>query len=266
MFPSTPRRLEITSTDKGLSICQSKYIRELLQRHPEITESALTPYGGWRDSFDDTEEKEESPDPMEVKAAQSLTGETLWLVVRSRPDIAFAVTRMSQLSTKRPRDALSIGQSVLKFLRETPNDGLLFGPATGTLGSCEELTCPVTERSLTVFSDASFAPGGGRSCQGIVVHWAGVPLQWEASRQTLTSLSTAERELTSLVSAAQVGQAVAALIEEVLGHRLERCLYGDNQASLAIAQGPTSWRTRHLFFCLKGLSRLGRVEPPAHCR
>ena len=127
---------EVTSTDKGLSICQSKYIKELLQRHPEVTESCLTPYGGWRDSFDDTEEKEESPDPAEVKMAQSLTGEALlWLVVRSRPDLAFAVTRMSQLSTKRPRDAIFIGQSVLKFLKQTPNDGLLFGPAAGTLGS-----------------------------------------------------------------------------------------------------------------------------------
>ena len=55
--------------------------------------------------------------------------------------------------------AISIGQSVLKFLKGTPNDGLLFGPATGTLGSCEELTRPVTERSLTAFSDALFVPG-----------------------------------------------------------------------------------------------------------
>ena len=57
------------------------------------------------------------------------------------------------------------------------------------------------------------------------------------ARQSLTSLSTAESGLTGLVSAVQVGQAVAALIEEIVGHRFHRCLYGDDQASLAIAQG-----------------------------
>ena len=61
----------------------------------------------------------------------------------------------------------------------------------------------------------------------------------------MTFLSTAESELTGLVGAAQIGQAVAALIEEIVGFKLECRLYGDNQASLLIAQGPTSWRTRH---------------------
>ena len=166
--------LEIRSTAQGLSVCQSKYIEELLRRHPEIKEATSTPYSGWRDAYDDTETRDECPDPAEVKLAQSLTGEALWLVVRSRPDLAFAVTRMSELSTKRPRDAISIGHSVLKFLKGTQQEGLMFGPPAGTLGSREQLTRPETARPLNVYSDASFAPGGGRSCQGIVVHWAGL--------------------------------------------------------------------------------------------
>ena len=51
-------------------MCQSKYIKELLPRHPEITEAAVTPYSGWRDAYDETEEREEReeyPDPTEVK-------------------------------------------------------------------------------------------------------------------------------------------------------------------------------------------------------
>ena len=92
------------------------------------------------------------------------------------------------------------------------------------------------------------------------MHTAEAPIQWEASRQSLTCLSTAESELTSPVSAVQIGQALAALIEEIVGHRLDQCLYGDYQASLAIAQGPTSWRTRHLrirYFALRDLVQAG---------
>ena len=238
--------LEIASSPKGLRLTQTKYIGELLQRHPDIQQESPTPYSSWKDSFEDTETKESVPDPEGIKMAQSLTGEALWLVMRSRPELSFAVNRMSQLSTKRPHDAISIGKAVLRFLKGSTKEGLLFGPASGSLGSQQQLTRPETERSVTVYSDASFAPGGGRSCQGIVVHWAGAPIHWEASRQTLTALSTAESELTSLVCSVQAGQAVAALLEEISDSRLDCCLYGDSQASLAIAQGPTSWRTRHL--------------------
>ena len=73
------------------------------------------------------------------------------------------------------------------------------------------------------------------------------PLLWESSRQSLIARSTAETELTGLVSAAQSGKAAAVLVSEIVPEALEKRLYGDNSASIAIVGGPpTSWRTRHL--------------------
>ena len=111
----------------------------MLKRHPDVDQEARTPYSGWKDAYDDNEESEQSPCPDQVRSAQSVTGEILWLVVRSRPELSFAVRRVSQLSTKRPNDAIAIGPAVLTYLSGSADDGLLYGPASGNLGSQEHL-------------------------------------------------------------------------------------------------------------------------------
>ena len=46
------------------------------------------------------EEIEDDATAQEVKAAQGLTGELLWLAIRSRPDLSYAVSVMGRQSTK----------------------------------------------------------------------------------------------------------------------------------------------------------------------
>ncbi|OLP95354.1 hypothetical protein AK812_SmicGene22530 [Symbiodinium microadriaticum] len=102
--------LEISESAEGLLIGQQKYISELLKRH-DVQGSAKSPCASWASEYDDAESREDSVDPEAVKAAQSLTGELLWLSVRARPELSFPVSRMAQLTTKRPKDALGIGLS-----------------------------------------------------------------------------------------------------------------------------------------------------------
>ena len=241
--------LEIKQTTAGLEVNQAQYVSELLLRHAEIEGVAPTPCSSWKESYDDGETRDSVLDPGLVKQAQSLTGELLWLVVRARPDIAFPISRMAQLSSRRPQDALDIGYGVLKYLRGSVSVGLLFGPMSAemSLSHAERFAKPLKEESLQAFSDASFGPASGRSHQGLVVTWAGCPLHWESSRQTLVSLSTAEAELVAMVNCAQASEAIGSLLTEILDRPLERQLYGDNAAAISIVSGPpTSWRTRHL--------------------
>ena len=239
--------LELRQTPEGIFASQSKYVGELLSRHPEIVSSSGSPCSSWREAFDDSESKEETVDPGLVRQAQSLCGELLWLNVRARPELAFPIARMAQLTTRRPTDSISIGQGILKYLRANPDAGILFGRAPGDLGVHGSFTRPVDEKLVQVFSDSSFGPASGRSHQGLIVHWAGAPISWESGRQSLVSLSTAESELIAVVSGAQMGDAVAALISELLGYEPDVQLLGDNQACISIISGPpTSWRSRHL--------------------
>ena len=136
---------------------------------------------------------------------------------------------------------------MLRYLKSSPDQGLCFGPAPRDLGQHGQFTRRVDENLIQVFADSSHGPASGRSHQGLLVQWAGVLLSWESSRQSLVSLSTAESELIAVVSGAQMGDAVAALVHELLGRELEVQLLGDNMACIAIISGPpTSWRSRHL--------------------
>ena len=239
--------LELVQTAEGLVASQSRYLNELLLRHSEVLASSASPCSAWRDAFDDSESKEDPLEPAVVRQAQSLCGELLWLSVRARPEISFSIARMAQLTTRRPHDAILIGQGILKYLRAFPDSGILFGQAPGGLGIHGAFTRPVDEKLVQVFADSSLGPASGRSHQGLIVQWAGVPISWESSRRSLVSPSTAESELIAVVSGAQMGDAVASLISEILGVDPEVQLLGDNQACIAIVSGPpTSWRSRHL--------------------
>ena len=245
--PTSYCGLELVQTADGLFASQSRYVHELLQRHSDIPSSSASPCSSWREAFDDSESKDEPLEPAVVKQAQSLCGELLWLNVRARPELSFPISRMAQLTTRRPRDSLAIGQGILKYLRAYPDNGILYGRAPGDLGSHGAFTKPVDEQLIQVFADSSHGPASGRSHQGLIVHWAGAPICWESSRQSLVSLSTAESELIAVVSGAQMGDAVAALVGEILGAEPEVHLLGDNLACIAIVAGPpTSWRSRHL--------------------
>ena len=108
--------------------------------------------------------------------------ELLWLTARARPELSFPVYRMSQWSTKRPRDSVVIGKGVLKHLRASPQQCLLFGPAADDCGSMQQYPRAVTASALQAYADASFGPQ-------VLITWAGgAPLHWESGRQTLTAL------------------------------------------------------------------------------
>ena len=87
--------LEIKDTPMGLEVCKQQYAEEHLLRHADVQSTAITPCGGWKESFDDGETRDETLDGTRVRQAQSLTGELLWLVVRARPELSFPVSRMT---------------------------------------------------------------------------------------------------------------------------------------------------------------------------
>ena len=98
----------------SIKMSQTSYIKEMLSRHG-TTSGKSVPMPKW-----DTEEgPEENITKRDIKEAQAPTGELLWVSLRSRPNIAFAVSQMGQQVTKRPRWAVQVGKHVLGFLFST---------------------------------------------------------------------------------------------------------------------------------------------------
>ena len=96
--------------DGSYFLHQGCYVREIIDRHP----------GGSASSFIKVPEEKEEDEPAslpKVREAQKITGELLWLSGKTRPNIAWAVIRMTQTAVKKTRWTVELGEAVLAYLR-----------------------------------------------------------------------------------------------------------------------------------------------------
>lgn len=173
-------------------IAQPSYTKDLLERHGTVnTQSCPIPKVELPVTPEQNVQKEE------LRAAQGITGELLWLAVKSRPDISFSVSLMSRFLGKNPRWVAKLGTFVLEYVAGSPEKGLVYGPCDMDRGPQGNLPITRHPELIEAYADISFAPQGERSCQGILAFYGGSPVQWEACRQPFCAMSTAEAELLS---------------------------------------------------------------------
>ena len=168
--------------------------------------------------------------PGEVKEAQRVVGELIWLVTRCRPDIMYVTALMAALTTRRPLKVLRMAYQVWGYLAGTLKEGLVFQGVGG---------------DLMVYTDASFGEEEAHGC--VVVKWGEDPLIWRSSRQGMLTTSTAEAELVEVMEGAVTTEALRVMVEEVLERPVRCWQFTDSSSALTIIIGDTaSWRTRHL--------------------
>ena len=113
----------------------------------------------------------------------------------------------------------------------------------------------VTQK-LWVLGDASFAPTGEKSQQGIVVYngitsnqrKGGNLVQWRSSRQDLIAKSTCKAELIASSEALQQGRNISIVISEMINSSCDIEVSSDNAPALHMVRNgsETAWRTRHI--------------------
>ena len=217
-----------------LRVGQGSYAKELISRHGrQQPRSCPGPKV-------ESEVMEDDITPEDVKVAQQLVGEILWLAVRTRPDLAYVTSWMGRHVARAPKLVKQVAMHTLGYLQETADYALSYGPC-----SPDELM------KVLAYSDASHAPQGGRGCQGILVQWGGATVQWEAKAQPFAALSSTESELIGYVDALTMGESFGAVVNALENNRLalegQYCLRGDNLSGLQLLSSPDGpWRTRHL--------------------
>ena len=214
-------------------IHQRPYIAEIL-RHHDVKVTSRSPIPCAKELFTlQVEDQEPRGGEEDIKQAQKLCGELLWLSQRSRPDIAFPVSIMGSLITKAAPRSVEIGVRLLSYLQRSADYALQLRPVEG---------------GYAAWSDCSFAPNGTRSHSGMVITWEGAVVGWRSGRQPFISLSTAEGELVAGIETLTLAMSMKAIIDQFGVDLPITTLYIDNQATLALASHTTSvsWRTRHL--------------------
>jgi transposase InsO family protein len=164
-------------------------------------------------------------------------GALMYLMVGTRPDIAYAVGVVSRtLENPTFRDWSNV-KRIMRYLRGTSNLGLTYEPNK-------------IQNELTVYSDADY--GGciktGCSTTGVVCLYGGGAVTWFSQRQKSTSLSTTESEIIAASEAARELVWLKRLFESLVGQReMPPIIYVDNEAAIRLAQNPEYHkRTKHI--------------------
>ena len=237
--------LQLRWRGSTLQLAQPDYAREVLKRYPEVR-PRLYPLPKLNE---DT--IEEIINPADVKKCQAVVGELLWLSTKTRPDLSYAVSYMGSRVSKSPRRVLELADHVLGYLKTTVDFALEYKTSGGAQGELDHTGRCVGGNRVEVYSDASFAPNGERSHQGLMAYWKGSLIQWESRTQPFCTLSTTESELLGYTDAMVLGESVGSVINVIEMNALDEAggyiLRGDNQSGLQLLQAPSGpWRTRHL--------------------
>ena len=211
-------------TKGGLVAHQSNYTTDLLERFDDLM-------GGGRGSDVPAVSEVTPSKPFDLKTLQAVNGALLWLATRTRPDIAFAVSKLASCIVSDPEEATSRARRLLQYLSRTSDFGLDFG-AVGK------------DTDIQAYSDISFAPDGKHSHSAVVLFYSGMAVTWRSHKQSLVCQSTAESELLAISDSMSVARACRLVLWE-MGVSVPKCLlWCDSQPAIALVTGMPPMRTR----------------------
>ena len=274
---------QVIQTDKYIKIHNTQYIEKILKNH------------GWIDSMDKsqnrpipmrndtkyTAELETTKGPQEEKEKAELEkrmgfnyrqtiGELLYAMITCRPDIAVAVTKLSQYSNHPAEIHYKAVKNVFRFLRSTKSEGLYFWkqksshtdilpPAilprfyTDPKEHAKNVSTHDLQeilRNLYGFVDSDWAGDVSHrhSVSGIAIFLAGAVVAYKSKFQKTVALSSTEAEFSAACEAGKIILYLRSILEELqVEQEAATILYEDNMGALMMANaGQPTRRTRHI--------------------
>jgi transposase InsO family protein len=179
---------------------------------------------------------EDQASTSEIKKYQQLIGSLLYAQIGSRPDISFAVARLSQFASNPSPQHLRLAKYVLSYLNTTKDLQLRY--AGGTSGD-----------GLVGYADSSWGDQEDKhSTSGYVFLLANAPISWCMRKQKTVAQSTTEAEYMSICDASNQAQWYRTFLKE-LGYEVTSpiSLHCDNKGAVDLALNPvTGRRSKHI--------------------
>ncbi|KAM6584466.1 hypothetical protein CsatB_011468 [Cannabis sativa] len=222
--------IEVYRDVTGLYLTQTKYIEDLLRRHNLTNlKPCPTPATAGR--------------PMSITEGELLSNPTIYRSVigglqylsHTRPDISYAVNKLSQFLKAPTTVHWNGAKRVLRYLKGTMHKGLHI--------SCDE---PL---NLTGYSDADWAccPDDRRSIAGYCVFFGNTLVSWSSKKQPVVARSSTESEYRALAHVAAEISWIESLLKELNFKTPTAITWCDNMGANALASNPVFHaRTKHI--------------------
>ncbi|KAK3025978.1 hypothetical protein RJ639_040952 [Escallonia herrerae] len=223
--------LEVTRSKKGIFLSQRKYVLDLLVETGKAgTKPCNTPMNPSVHLTKDDGDCLDDPEKY-----RRLVGKLNYLTV-TRPDIAYAVSTVSQFMSEPTVKHWAALEQILCYLKGAPGLGLLYSNHGHSYIEC--------------FSDADWAGSklDRKSTTGYCVFVGGNLVSWKSKKQSVVSRSSAESEYRAMAQSTCEVMWICHLLEEIsLKPPLPAKLWCDNQAARHIASNPVYHeRTKHI--------------------
>lgn len=235
--------VNFTEDNGQLMLDQSKYISQIYNKFKIFNppHSSLPMSKGQVLSKGQSPSTEDERKEMDQFPYRSLIGCLAYLAGKTRPDIAWAVNRLSQFQENPGRLHWNLLLRVLGYVWDTRKYQLNLSNITGTL-------------EIVAYSDADYAANldDRTSCSGQLILVGGAPVDWRTIKQRCVALSTMESEFLALTETSKQLVWIKNIIAECASASLfnfvdKVVLLSDNQSAIAFASSPIeNNRTKHV--------------------
>nr|KYP32235.1 hypothetical protein KK1_047128 [Cajanus cajan] len=213
-----------SNSDGSLTLTQSKYIRDLLNRtNMEDSNPISSPMiSGCKLS------KRGSKNFLDVSLYRSVVGALQYATI-TRPEISFSVNKVCQFMSNPLEQHWSVVQRILCYLKGTVFLGLHLQPAPSN-----------SPLSIQAYCDVDWAsnPDDRRSTSGASIFVGPNLISWWSKKQTVVVRSSTEVEYRSLALATTKVMWIQTLLSELHVSHHTPIVYYDNMSTVALAHNP----------------------------
>lgn len=263
--------VDIEQTRQYVKISNKTYIDKIMKKK-DFTELPPEKYPLPMNSNNEWQEKLEMAQPATTEELQALEekygytyrqaiGEMIYILVTCRPDISYALIKLSQYSSAPSAVHFEATHHLLHYLHQTSNDGIYYWRKTPNLKlAYKEHQQPRDKNYKTAihahpnkastFVDSDW--GGDRkhrrSTSGYAIMVAGGTVLYKTKFQPTIALSSTEAEFTAACDAGSCSLYIRSLLNHIMVPQEEATpIYEDNNGAILMANaGKPTRRTRHV--------------------
>ncbi|KAM0037429.1 putative RNA-directed DNA polymerase [Helianthus debilis subsp. tardiflorus] len=214
--------MEVSYEDGNIILSQKKYMKNLLEKYRmSQCNTVSTPMEyGLKLSKEDPEEF------IDESMYRSLVGSLMYLT-NTRPDIMFAVSKVSRFMEAPKRSHWEVAKRILKYVKGTLDQGVIYSKGG--------------KQKLIGFSDSDYAGNvdDSKSTSGYIFHLGSGPVSWQSKKQKVVALSSTEAEYMALTLAGCQAIWLKGILDELQGKDdYPIPIYCDNKSTICLAKDP----------------------------